>query len=87
MKSERDFPCWVLDVLPWEDTKGEVAGISCVPWIHRSNRDPKIILRRSFGDVDKAKSVVARLFALHSALAPHSTGVSVVVGAEEEGQP
>jgi hypothetical protein len=78
MKSERDFPCWVLDVLSWENSKGEIAGISCVPWVYRSTREPRIILRRRLSGVNKTESVVAQLFA------PYSTGVSVVIRAEEE---
>ena len=76
---KRDFPCWVLDVLSWENLRGELAGIACVPWVYRSPGYPRMILRRSVGGLNEAESVVAQLFA------PHSTGASVTIRAEEEG--
>jgi hypothetical protein len=75
MKNKKDFPCWVLDVLAWENSKGGLAGITCVPWVYRSANDPKIILRRSFRGLEP---VVAQLFA------PYSFSVSVTIRAEEE---
>jgi hypothetical protein len=78
MKREKDFPCWVLDVFLWENPNAGLAGLSCVPWVYRSVRDPRTILRRSLSGVDKAESVVAQLFSSDSA------GVMLVIRAEEE---
>jgi hypothetical protein len=76
--SKKDFHCWVLDVFLWENPEGGTAGLFCIPWVYRSTREPRMILRRSLGSVDKAGPVVAKLHA------PHSTDAFVVIGAEEE---
>jgi len=75
----KDFTCWVLDVILWENSKEELIGISCIPWVCKSTKDPNKILLRSLGGEYKGESVMVELF--H----PHSTNVFVKVEAEEGG--
>jgi hypothetical protein len=75
----KDFTCWVLDVILWENYKDEIIGISCIPWVCKSTKDPNKALLSSLGNEYKGESVMVEL--LH----PHSVNVFVTVKTEEEG--